>query len=107
MADQWALEAGQYYRSGDCERAMQLIVAAESLDPSRQELWVQRRVQIRAKSRTLPLEVELRTKLAAEGIAPDDPGLQQAAEWNRQVYGRNGYSTRAAQAERSDPEMGA
>jgi Bifunctional DNA primase/polymerase, N-terminal len=88
QADTWAHEAGCAYKSGDCERAMQLIVFAETLDPARQELWDQRRSQILARASQMPLDVQPATRRAAAGIAPDDPGLRQWAEWNRAMLSR-------------------
>jgi hypothetical protein len=64
------------------------IVFAETLDRARQEPRDQRRSQILARARQMPLEVQSATRRAATGIAPDDPGLRQWAEQNRPVLAR-------------------
>jgi Protein of unknown function (DUF4031) len=79
------------YRAGDLDRAARLIADARVLDPERAETWDTRDHGIReaaarqGRQDRISLQQQTSRRLAAAGIRPDDPGLEDIRSWNRGV----------------------
>lgn len=93
VADQASHGAGLAYRAGEFVRAGRLLDVARQADPSRAELWAERTGQVHAAARAAaakavpasdprPLAEIVAGRLAAAGVAADDPGLEFLRSWN-------------------------
>ena len=76
--------AGQAYRDGDLGKAVQLLARARLLDPERADTWEAHERQVlqvlqarQAAEHGMTLAEQTSARLAAAGIGPDDPGMQQ------------------------------
>ena len=88
QADRWAHAAGCAYREGRCVEAVELLGAAEFIDPERGELWAQRRQQVLDRASQMDLATQTATRLTAAGYTADNREIAQVKAWNASTRDR-------------------